>query len=254
VTSPASIIEATELGFSAGAFSILKGLNFAVPRGSFCAVLGPNGGGKSTLLRLILGLLKPTTGRIAVTVGESHRPAPSAVGYVPQVKTLDRSFPALAIDLVASGIHAAWPWQLDAAQRERAEHALEQAGALPLAGRQLSVLSGGELQRAYLARALVREPQLILLDEPAAGIDLAGEHDMYLVLEAYQRRTGATVVMVTHDWGAAYHHATQALVLSRELLAAGAPAAVLSDETMRLAFGHAGHHHGMGLAEEHRHA
>jgi zinc transport system ATP-binding protein len=250
-----AIVEAHGLAYSAGSFSILDALSFAIPAASFCAVLGPNGGGKSTLLRIILGLLKPTAGYISVA---GHSPGAAGlqpIGYIPQVKTLDRTFPALAIDLVASGIGASWPWRLTPAQRTSAEQALAQAGALPLASRSLAVLSGGELQRAYLARALVRQPQLILLDEPAAGIDLAGEQDMYRVLEAYQRSSGATVVMVTHDWGAAFHHATLALVLNRTLLAAGPPAEVLSDETMRLAFGHAGHHHGMGLAHPgHRNA
>jgi zinc transport system ATP-binding protein len=199
----------------------------------------------------MLGLLQPTLGRIELKLERRPSQGPPPIGYVPQVKTLDRTFPALAIDLVASGINAVWPWRLNNAQRAQAENALSQAGALPLARRRLAVLSGGELQRAYLARALVRQPELILLDEPAAGIDLAGENDMYRVLEAYQRRTGATVVMVTHDWGAAFHHATQALVLNRELLAFGAPAQVLTDEAMRLAFGHAGHHHGMGMADLH---
>jgi zinc transport system ATP-binding protein len=247
------IVVAESVGFTAGTFTILDGLDFALPAGSFCAVLGPNGGGKSTLLRLMLGLLRPSAGSIRIAGLDPQARGRPAIGYVPQVKTLDRSFPAPALDLVASGIHASWPWRLGPAERAQAEQALAEAGALPLANRPLSVLSGGELQRAYLARALVRQPQLILLDEPAAGIDLAGEEDMYRVLEAYQRRTSATVIMVTHDWGAAFHHATWALVLHRTLLAAGSSAEVLSDETMRLAFGHAGHQHGMTSHQGHGH-
>jgi len=106
--------------------------------------------------------------------------------------------------------------------------------------------SSGELQRVYLARAIAREPALLLLDEPAAGIDAAGEHDMFHILEAYQRRTGATVLLVSHDWGAAWHHATQVLLLSRRLLASGPPREVLTDRALGEAFGHVGHGHGMG--------
>jgi zinc transport system ATP-binding protein len=238
-------ISAHGLGLSLGGFTILEGLDFAIPAGAFCAILGPNGGGKSTLLKLLLGLYRPTAGTLSVF---GHEPGAhsAALGYVPQVKTLDRNFPALALDLVVSGLRGAWPWRITPGERAQGEAALGEAGAGHLAGRSLAVLSGGELQRVYLARALVRRPRLILLDEPAAGIDAAGEHDMFHVLEAYQRQSGAAVLMVTHDWGAAWHHATLAMLLSRRLLAFGRPETVLTDETLRSAFGHVGHHHGMG--------
>lgn len=240
-------LSARGLSLRLGQFSVLEQIDFSIPAGAFCAILGPNGGGKSSLLKLALGLHQPTTGSLRIFGQEAHaRGRGSVIGYVPQAKTLDRGFPAQAIDLVVSGITQSWPWRISPAQRSSAMAALDQAGAGALAQRALSVLSGGELQRVYLARALVRRPQLILLDEPASGIDAAGEHDMYHVLESYQKASGATVLMVTHDWGAAWHHATMALVLNRRLLASGPPAAVLSDETLRLAFGHSGHSHSMG--------
>jgi zinc transport system ATP-binding protein len=111
-------------------------------------------------------------------------------------------------------------------------------------------LSGGELQRVYLARSLVREPRLLVLDEPVAGIDAVGEQDMQRVLEVYRHRTRATVLMVTHDWETAYHHATHVLVLSRRQIAFGPPAAALTDEVLRRAFGHIDHPHGMHLSAE----
>jgi len=242
------IIQARKLGLRLGSFDVLEDLSFTIPGGAFCAILGPNGGGKSTLLKLILGLYSPSAGELQVLDAAAGQRG-GALGYVPQVKTLDRRFPAIALDLVVSGILQAWPWQVGLAQQQQAEAALEQAGASQLARRQLAVLSGGELQRVYLARALVRRPRLLLLDEPASGIDAAGEHDMYHVLETYQRESGATVLMVTHDWGAAWHHADLALVLNRSLLACGQPVDVLSDETMRRAFGHSGHSHGMGWGD-----
>ncbi len=237
-------LQARGLGLRFGSFNVLQDVQFEVPAGSFCAILGPNGGGKSSLLKLVLGLLQPSSGSLLVGGGPPGASG-MGIGYVPQVKTLDRNFPAQALDLVVSGLTRAWPWRISPAQRETAQAALDQAGAGNLAGRQLSVLSGGELQRVYLARALARRPQLILLDEPAAGMDAAGEHDMYHVLESYQRASSATVLMVTHDWGTAFHHASMALVLNRRLLACGPPAEVLSDETLREAFGHSGHSHGM---------
>jgi zinc transport system ATP-binding protein len=240
-------ISARNLALSVGGNSLLEDLTLDVAPGAFCAVLGPNGAGKSTLLKLIIGLLAPTAGRLEVLGATAGSPALARrIGYVPQVKTLDRTFPALAIDLVASGITGSWPWRIPPAHLAQAETALAQAGALELAQRALGVLSGGELQRVYLARALARQPRLLLLDEPAAGIDAAGEHDMFHILEDYQRKTGATVLLVSHDWGAAWHHASQALLLSRRLLASGPPREVLTDGALREAFGHSGHSHGMG--------
>ncbi|MCC7478278.1 ABC transporter ATP-binding protein [bacterium] len=245
-------MRASGLSLRLGTQLVLEDLALEVPRGSFCAVLGPNGGGKSSLLKLILGLHQQDSGSLEV-FGE---PAPARhvrIGYVPQAKTLDRSFPAQALELVVSGLSRSWPWRISPSQRQAAMQALQQAGALELSERQISVLSGGELQRVYLARALARQPELILLDEPAAGIDAAGEHDMYHVLESWQHASGATVLMVTHDWGAAFHHASLALVLSRRLLASGPPQQVLSDETLRLAFGHHGHSHSMSWHAPHSH-
>jgi zinc transport system ATP-binding protein len=118
-------------------------------------------------------------------------------------------------------------------------------GAEALADRALETLSGGELQRVYLARTLVRTPRLILLDEPATGIDVAGASDLYGVLEADQAERETTIVMVTHDWNAAYHHATHVLLLDGRQVGFGRPDAVLTDAGLRDAFGHTGHAHAM---------
>ncbi len=164
---------------------------------------------------------------------------------MPQLKTLDRSFPALSCEVVLSGSLRRWPFDTSRAQHRLAADALAQVGAAHLAHRPFSVLSGGELQRVYLARALVRQPRLVLLDEPAAGIDRPGEEDMHHVLEAYRRASGATVVMVTHDWGAAFHHASRVLILNQRCIAYGPPREALTDANLRLAFGHSGHAHAM---------
>lgn len=247
---PAPAIAAEQLSLSLGGNLLLEGLSFAVPRGAFCAILGPNGAGKSTLLKLLLGLHSPDSGSLRVLGGApGSQDVARRIGYVPQVKTLDRSFPALALDLVVSGISGGWPWRIKPELRSRAEAALAASGALALAGRQLSVLSGGELQRVYLARAIAREPELLLLDEPAAGIDSAGEHDMFHILEGYQARSGATVLLVSHDLSAALHHASLVLLLSRRLLACGSPRAVLTDSALGSAFGHTGHAHIMSAVE-----
>lgn len=225
----------------------LKGVSLSVPEGAFVAVVGPNGAGKSTLFKVLLGLL-PFQGEVRVFGRRPREVDPGLLGYVPQIKTFDRSFPALSLELVVSGIRRAWPFRVTRKERARALEALEEVGALELAERPLGRLSGGQLQRVFLARALVKRPRLLLLDEPATGIDPLGEQDLYRLLEAYQARSGATVLMITHDWEAAFHHATHVLVLNRDVIGFGPPERALSEECLRRAFGHLGHAHAIRMA------
>jgi len=156
---------------------------------------------------------------------------------------MDRSFPALSLELVATGLAERWPWHLQKAERQRTLEALELVGAVHLAKRPVARLSGGELQRVCLARSLVRQPKLVMLDEPATGIDAVGEADMYRLLEAYQKKSGATLLMITHDWHAATHHARHVLLINRGLVGFGPPHTTLIEDNLRMAFGHIGHKH-----------
>jgi len=244
--SPA--VEVEDLTVRFGDHLALENVTLTVPRGAFVAIVGPNGAGKSTLLKVLLGLVPPSSGRVRVLGSPTVRVDPRRIGYVPQFKTLDRTFPALAEEVVASGLRRAWPGRLTPAERERVRAALERVGAGQLLGRSVSRFSGGELQRVYLARAFVRRPELVMLDEPATGIDVLGEADMYRLLEDYQRETGATLLMITHDWEAAYHHATHVIVLNRRLIGFGPPERALSERCLREAFGHVGHAHGVSLS------
>ena len=219
----------------------LQDVSFDLPAGEFLAVVGPNGAGKSTLIKVALGLLKPNKGH-ATIFGEDAGSHPERIGYVPQLKTFDRSFPATALELVVSGLRRSWPAFVRQEERERALGALRTVGADKLMGRPLAKLSGGELQRAFLARALVRRPDIVLLDEPATGVDFLAEHDLYELLERYQRDTGATVAMITHDLSAARYHSSRVLVLNRRVYGYGLPE-VLGESCLREAYGHAGHAH-----------
>lgn len=238
-------IDVEALSVRLGRHLALDRLTLALPEGAFLAILGPNGGGKTTLLKVLLGLIAPNEGRARVFGQAPADVAPQWIGYVPQVKTLDRSFPALSLELVVSGLRARWPARIGRSERQAALEALGRVGAAHLADRPIAQLSGGELQRVFLARSFARGPRLVLLDEPAAGMDVAGEADMYALLEAYQRTSGATVLMVTHDWEAARHHAGHVLVLNRRAISFGPPAAALGEAFMRQAFGHIGHDHAM---------
>lgn len=245
MSAPAIIVDG--LFVRVGGYSALEDINFELPVGGFLSVIGPNGAGKTTLLQVILGLNRPTSGSLEVMGVRPEHAIGSRLGYVPQVKMLDRSFPARAIELVVSGLRHRWPGILKAAERSRGRETLESIGALDLADRPIGKLSGGELQRVYLARALIARPDMILLDEPATGIDLTGEADMYHLLEKYQEETGATVVMITHDLNAVCHLCSHVLVLNREQVGFGRPETALSEDNLRRAFGHIGHDHSMLL-------
>jgi zinc transport system ATP-binding protein len=223
----------------------LSDLSMRVPPNTFVAIVGPNGAGKSTFLKVLLGLVRPTTGQVKIFGKTPQQVDPNIIGYVPQFKTMDRSFPALSIELVYTGLSRKWPWRLSTDARKKACQALEQVGATHLATRPIGRLSGGELQRVCLARSIVRQPKLLMLDEPATGIDAIGEEDMYRMLEAYQKESSATIMMITHDWHAVTHHANYVLLLNRKQVSFGSPGKALQEDNLRLAYGHIGHEHAL---------
>jgi len=236
-------VEIDHLSVLFGEHRALDDVSLRLPEGTFLAIIGPNGAGKSTLLKAILGLCGPTAGSVRVLGRAPGEVPPEWIGYVPQIKTLERSFPAVAVELVLTGVLGRWPGRVKPEERARALHAMERTSTAHLAGRPIGHLSGGELQRVYLARSLVRRPRLILLDEPASGMDALGEADMYDRLEDYQLETGATVLMITHDWQVARHHADSVFIMDRRLVCFGPPEEALNEDNLREAFGHAGHVH-----------
>lgn len=238
-------LEVHELSVRYGSHVALREINFQVEAGRFVAVLGPNGSGKTSLIKALLGILPGASGTVRIFGMHPADIERGRIGYVPQVKTLERRFPAIALELVISGVTGRWPARRRREEVARATDALERVGASRLAPRQLSTLSGGELQRVFLARSLAREPDVLLMDEPTAGVDVAGAGDLYDLLESYQKAHGATIVMVTHDWNVAYHHATHALILNRAQISFGPSHEVLSERNLRKAFGHVGHAHAM---------
>lgn len=223
----------------------LENISIDFPVSSFNAVIGPNGGGKTTLLKLITGLIKPSSGNITVYGASPDKLNGDIIGYVPQVKTLDRTFPAKAIELVANGLLQKWPSKLDEKTINLCLNALQLTGASALAERQLNKLSGGELQRVYMARAIVRKPKLLLLDEPITGVDPAGGHDINLFLENLHRKTQITLIVVTHDWEMAFHHTNNVLIINRRIICYDKPEAAFKEDNLRKAFGHIGHAHDM---------
>jgi zinc transport system ATP-binding protein len=240
-------VSVKDLSVAYGSSLVLDRLCFDLPKEGLLAILGPNGAGKTTLIKLLMGLIKPRQGSALVLGSPSGCHDPSLVSYVPQIKDLDRSFPALAEELVASGLRRRWPWRLTKEERRLSRETLELLGVGHLAERPLGELSGGQLQRVYLARGLVRKPELLVFDEPATGIDAPGETLLYQLIDDYREEHEAAVVMITHDWSVARHHASHVLMLNVQQISYGPPQEALTDEVLRLTFGHSGHRHSMSV-------
>jgi zinc transport system ATP-binding protein len=216
---------------------LLEEVSFEVARGELCCLCGPNGGGKTTLLRAVLGLLPLAAGSLEV-LGSSPPQARRRVGYLPQAKAFNPDFPARALEVILANRRGSWPLRVSAGERARAREALSRLGGERLIDAPLRGLSGGELQRVFLARALVNEPELLLLDEPTAGVDARGRSEFLELLGAIASRGELAVVLVTHNAGAVRALARRVVYLDRRLRAWGTPAQVLDRQWGASAFGH----------------
>ncbi|WP_373500806.1 metal ABC transporter ATP-binding protein [Desulfococcus sp.] len=199
MNAAAPIVELKDVSFAYDGETVLQDVNLEIRRGNFIAMIGPNGGGKTTLLKLILGLLKPGEGLIRVN-GDSPARASSCIGYVPQDVHINRNFPITAMDVVLMGTldpKKRWASWKSASHRLDAMDALDHLDMADLAGRKIGELSGGQRQRVFIARALVTHPQLLLLDEPTAGIDTKGQADFFRLLRELNKEI--TIVVVSHD-------------------------------------------------------
>ncbi|AAM73321.1 MAG TPA: ABC transporter ATP-binding protein [Chlorobaculum sp.] len=207
------LIVCEQLCVNLGGAKILQGLSLSVYEGDFLAVLGPNGGGKTTLLKVILGLVKPTTGTVRV-FGKEPGYASRRIGYVPQRLDFDRTFPISAMEVVLMGrlSRKRLLQRYGHEDRRKALEALETTGLAELAQRRIGALSGGELQRVLIARALAGEPELLLLDEPTASVDPDMKTTIYDLLD--QLKKSHTIVLVTHDTGTIGRHVSRIACLN----------------------------------------
>lgn len=218
-----------------GGVSILEGVSATVPRGGCTAIVGPNGSGKTTLLLALLGQLR-YAGSIRIAPGAGG--APPRIGYVPQRLAFDRGLPLTVLDFMVMGRQRLPLW-FGRSSRFQAEarELLAAVRAEGIADRQVGTLSGGEMQRVLLALALQQEPELLILDEPAAGVDFQGEQIFCELLDGLRRQHAFTQLMVSHDLATVTHHSTYVICLNHKVLAAGPPRQVLTSETLTATFG-----------------
>ncbi len=212
------VIELEKVSFAYEEEPVLEEVSLRIYPGDFCALIGPNGSGKSTLLKIVVGLLQPQSGRVRL-FGEDLSSFRQwwRIGYVPQKVTalVDRALPLTVYETVALGLLNKPVGKSEQAQR--IAEALETVGLPGASGRLLRELSGGQQQRVFLARALVGEPEVLLLDEPTTGVDFAAQEKFYDLLGELNRR-GLTILIVTHDIAMVDRHVKQVACLNRRLV------------------------------------
>jgi zinc transport system ATP-binding protein len=220
------VVAADHVTFAFGATPVLDDVSFGVRRGEFAALVGPNGSGKSTLLRLILGVLRPRAGSVRL-FGEDPRAMTdrARVGYVPQRPELPPDLPATVEEVVRAGRLARrgwWRWP-GTADRDAVDHALGAVALAELRGRRMRELSGGQQQRVLIAKALVGDPELLVLDEPIAGVDAESQRLFRDSLVHLATEHGATVLLVSHELGAVADDLDRVVVLKRRVVFDGSP-------------------------------
>ncbi len=198
----ASIIELDNVSINFGASEVLKNVSVTIGRGEFLGIIGPNGGGKTTLLKVLLGLLEPDDGKVRV-LGKPPSKISDQIGYVPQYTNFDSKFPINIWDVVLMGRVGKLGWKpfFSSRDKEVALETLEKVEMAKFKDKQISELSGGQQQRVLIARALTTEPQLLLLDEPTASVDEKMRQNIYQLIRQLNEDEHITIILVSHDIG-----------------------------------------------------
>jgi ABC-type Mn2+/Zn2+ transport system ATPase subunit len=247
VSDAGTLVRFEHVSCSYGGAPAVQDVSFGVREREFVGIVGPSGGGKTTVLRAMLGAVAPSFG--TVTRRDDVR-----LGYVPQVEQVDWSFPVTVHDVVAMTLPAP-RWRPGRGEAARVDAVLERLGLVGLARRPIGALSGGQQQRVFLARALVHEPAVLVLDEPAGSADVATRHEM-LHLLADLHHDGTTIVLTTHDVNGLAAHLPRIVCLNRTVIADGAPGEVLHPYVLERTYGapmQVLRHGGMPVVVEHGH-
>ena len=217
--------------------SVLWDIHFEIPQGKLVGIIGPNGAGKSTLLKVLLGMVKPLAGKLHC-FGQPLKKTKKRVAYVPQRSSVDWDFPITAFELVLMGRYGKlgyfiWPKKTD---REAAKNALELVGMSAFANRQISQLSGGQQQRLFLARALLQEADLYLMDEPFSGVDMSTEKTLIGLMDKL-KSTGKTLLVVHHDLSTVDAYFDWVIMLNTCMVACGPVSEIFNPDTIMRTYG-----------------
>lgn len=247
-------IKLENVNFYYGNNPVLENLSFSVYKGEYLGIIGPNGGGKTTLIKIILGLLHPTSGTVKI-FGQDHHDFKERyrIGYVPQrVTQADRDFPATVFEVVRSGRVARLGVFNRFSKRdiEVVDRAMELAGIAKYRNTLVGNLSGGERQRVFIARALASEPEILILDEPTVGVDIGAQKTFYEFLSSLNRDHHMTIIFISHDVDVISQETKTVLCLNHNLVCHGLPVDLLDEHILERLYGsnarrlaHNGHNH-----------
>lgn len=244
------LVETQKLGYKVGNLDIISDVDIKIIQGDYTAIIGPNGGGKTTLVRLILGLNKKSSGDILL-FGEKIKKFKKwhDVAYVPQnVSHVDRNFPATVKEIVRMGRSVLKKgWERFNEEDERIiDEAIVRLGVKDLENKLIGELSGGQRQRVMIARALASQPKLLILDEPNTGVDMVSQKKFYALLKELNEKDGLTILFITHDLGVIADDIKNVICINQKLLACSNPHEILSCSAMSELYGvdaHVMHHH-----------
>ena len=242
-----AVFEVKDLHYEISHQVIVNSVSFTIKRGEYAAIIGPNGGGKTTLMNLLLGLLKPTSGKILLFGVELGRfKSWSKIGFVPQrVSQIDRNFPATVLEVVKMGRTASRGFfkKESIEDRELVHDAMQKMDVLDIQDKLIGNLSGGQRQRVMIARALASQPEVLILDEPNTGVDMASQKKFYALLKELNEKENLTILFVTHDIGVIADDITQLLCINQGLLSCSSAHDALSCDNMSKLYGIDAHIH-----------
>jgi zinc/manganese transport system ATP-binding protein len=251
------LVELSEASASYGTTLALQKVSLKVWPGQFLAVVGPNGGGKTTLLRTILGMIPVTAGKVLLRGQALHRSSMDRIGYVPQLETIDWNFPITVEEVISMGFFTQnrWLGGLRSEERRKLQDIMTRLNLSGLGNRHIRELSGGQQQAVFLGRALLGDPELILLDEPAAGLDIRSRDDVIHFLHEINHQ-GVAIIITAHDLNWVAAHLPWAMCLNRRLVAEGRPQEIFNAKVLKETYSGemvVFHHDGMVMIGERPH-
>ncbi len=236
-TAAAPLVEFAAVTCNYDATVALQDVSLKIRAGQFMAIVGPNGGGKTTLLRMILGMVPPAGGKIRLRGEPLSRSSLQRIGYVPQLETIDWNFPITVEEVITMGffVKNRWFGGIGETERRKLDNIMERLNLGGLGQRHIRELSGGQQQAVFIGRALVGEPELILLDEPASGLDIRSRDDVIHFLHEINHQ-GVAVVLTAHDLNWVAAHLPWAVCLNHRVIAEGRPNQIFNAEVLKEAY------------------